>query len=245
MAEDHAALLQVRAAAVLLDVEGTVGSKAFLADVLYPYARQHLPGYVLRHRDDPAVVQVLHDTRALSLQDGTEDIEGSAAADPVQTLLDWIAQDRKAPPLKKLQGLVWRRGFEEGAFQGHLFPDAVQALRRWHAACVPLAIYSSGSVQAQQLYFGHSVAGDIRPWLHAHFDTDVGPKVEPQSYARIAQALGHPPHQVLFVSDSVAELQAARAAGLQVLHAVREDTAPDPQFTSLHDFARLQVEPAA
>lgn len=225
--------LSLRAAAVLLDVEGTMGSKAFLTEVLYPYAQQHLRDYVAQHPDDPGVVQALRDTQALS---------GDTGADPVHTLLDWIAQDRKAPPLKKLQGMVWRRGFEEGAFQGHLFPDAVQALRRWHEAGIPLAIYSSGSVQAQQLYFGHSVAGNILPWFAAHFDTDVGAKVEPQSYGRIAQALGRAPEQVLFLSDSVAELQAARMAGLQVLHTVREDTAPDLRFTSVRDFSRLHIE---
>jgi enolase-phosphatase E1 len=225
--------LNLQAATVLLDIEGTIGSKAFVTEVLYPYSRQHLRAYVDLNRNDPVVTQALDDTQALS---------GAAQADPVDTLLDWIAQDRKARPLKKLQGLIWQRGFEEGAFQGHLFPDAVRALQRWRDAGVGLAIYSSGSIQAQKLYFGHSVAGNLLPWFHAHFDTDVGAKVESASYARIAEALGHDPEQILFLSDSVAELRAARAAGLQVLHVVREDTVADPQFTGVHDFAGLQVE---
>jgi enolase-phosphatase E1 len=225
--------LNFQAATVLLDIEGTIGSKAFVTEVLYPYSRQHLPAYIDLHRNDPAVAQALQDTVVLS---------GNAQADPVQTLLDWIAQDRKAPPLKKLQGLIWQRGFEEGAFQGHLYPDAVQAIRHWHDAGIALAIYSSGSVRAQALYFGNSVAGNLLPWFRAHFDTDVGAKVEPTAYARIAQALGHDPGQILFLSDSVAELRAARAAGLQVLHVVREDTAADPQFVGVRDFAELRVE---
>jgi len=223
----------LQAGAVLLDIEGTLGSKTFLSQVLAPYAQQHLRDYVDRHRDAPMVAQALLDTQALA---------GDAASDPVDILQHWISQDRKAPPLKKLQGLIWRRGFEQGAFQGHLFIDAVRALQRWRQAGVPLAIYSSGSVQAQQLYFGHSVAGDLRPWLSAYFDTDVGAKVEAASYARIAQALGQPAAQVLFLSDSVAELQAARSVGMQVLHVVREDTVADARFTSLTSFDGLQIQ---
>lgn len=223
----------LRAATVLLDIEGTIGSKAFVTEVLYPYSRQRLRAYVERHPNDPVVAQTLSDTAALS---------GNAQVDPVETLLDWIAHDRKARPLKTLQGLIWRQGFESGAFQGHLYPDAVQALQRWRNAGVALAIYSSGSVQAQSLYFQHSVAGDLLPWFLAHFEPDVGPKAEPASYARIAQALHHDPQQILFLSDSVAELHAARAAGLQVLHVVREDTVADAQFTGVRDLTGLRVE---
>lgn len=218
---------------MLLDIEGTLGSKAFLSQVLAPYAQQRLRDYVDRHRNDPVVARALQDTQALS---------GETSTDPVDTLLHWISQDRKAPPLKKLQGLIWRSGFEQGAFQGHLFPDAVLALERWHRAGVPLAIYSSGSVQAQQLYFGHSVAGNLLPWLSAHFDTDIGAKMDAASYVHISRALGLAPEQVLFLSDSVAELFAARTADLQVLHVVREDTVADSRFTTISDFSGLIVQ---
>ena len=222
-----------QAAALLLDIEGTIGSTRFLTDVLAPYARQHLRAYIAHHRHLPAVARALQDTVALS---------GTPLADPVETLLQWIAEDRKAPPLKKLQGLVWQRGFEGGDFQGHLYPDAVAALQQWHAEGLPLAIYSSGSVQAQHLYFAHSVAGNARPWFSAHFDTDTGAKVEAASYVRIAQTLGHAPAQILFASDSVAELQAAQTAGLQVVHVVREGTAPDARFASVQSFDELQIQ---
>lgn len=222
----------LRAATVLLDVEGTVGSKTFLTQVLAPYARAHLRDYIEAHAGDADVVQALNDTRALA---------GDAATNPVEVLLQWIDQDRKAPPLKKLQGLVWRKGFEEGAFQGHLFGDAVDALRGWHAAGVPLAIYSSGSVQAQKLYFGHSVAGNLLDLFIAHFDTDVGAKTATSAYLQIAQKLHQPPARILFLSDSAAELEAARAAGLQVLQVVREDTVADGRFDYVQSFAGLPI----
>jgi enolase-phosphatase E1 len=226
--------LSLRAATVLLDVEGTIGSKTFLSQVLAPYARDHLPAYIAAHATEPAVAQALHDTRALA---------GIPGADATHVLLDWIAQDRKAPPLKKLQGLVWRKGFEEGAFAGHLFDDAVQALRAWHAAGLPLAIYSSGSVQAQKLYFSHSAAGNVAHWFTAHFDTDVGAKTAVSAYLQIAQKLHQIPWNLLFLSDSAAELEAAQGAGLQVVQVVREDTVADARFAQVQSFDQLQVLP--
>ena len=223
----------LQARTVLLDIEGTVGAKTFLTQVLYPYARAHLRSYIAAHAQDPVVVQALQDTVALS---------GDAHSDPVDTLLAWIDQDRKAPPLKKLQGLVWQSGFEQGAFEGHLYPDAVAAIQAWQRAGLTLAIYSSGSVHAQKLYFGHSAAGNLLPALANHFDTEVGAKTEAASYQRIAQQLGQSPELVLFLSDSVAELEAAHAAGLQVRHVVREDTRADPRFASVYDFSELTIQ---
>ena len=222
-----------QAAVVLLDIEGTIGSKTFLSQVLAPYAKQHLRAYVASHRHLPVVAQALRDTLELA---------GAPHADPVAILLQWIAQDRKAAPLKKLQGLVWQAGFEDAAFQGHLFADAIAALQAWHAQGRLLAVYSSGSVLAQHLYFEYSVAGDVRDWFLAHFDTDVGSKVEPDAYRRIAQRLHQLPVDVLFLSDSVAELQAAQSAGLQVLHVVREDTLADARFVTLSDFSALTLQ---
>jgi enolase-phosphatase E1 len=229
-------LLTRCAATVLLDIEGTIGSKSFVTQVMFPYASRHLRTYVAQHSEDPVVRQALADTRALS---------GTPNVDPVDTLLEWIAQDRKAPPLKKLQGLVWRGGFESGVFRGHLYADALRALRAWHGAGLSLALYSSGSVQSQRLYFAHSVDGNLLPLFVAHFDTDVGAKTEAHSYTRIADALQQAPRHIVFLSDSAGELEAARDAGLQVLHVVREDTEPDPRFATVTDFGALHIQALA
>jgi len=222
-----------RAAALLLDIEGTLGSKAFVSQVLYPYSHRHLRAYLARHAQEPVVQQALRDTLALA---------GQPAADPAGLLLAWIAQDRKAPPLKTLQGLIWQDGYESGAFAGHLYPDALAALQRWHQRGIPLAIYSSGSVRAQRLYFEHSVAGNLLPWFDRHFDTAIGAKTEVDSYLRIAQAWGQAPERILFLSDNPAELQAAQGAGLQWLHVRREDTDVAPGFAAVTDFSAIELE---
>jgi enolase-phosphatase E1 len=186
--------------AILLDIEGTTSSIAFVAEVLFPYARERLPAYVAAHREEVAPILA--------------EVPGD---DPVATLIEWIDEDRKATPLKTLQGMIWAEGYADGNLKGHVYPDTPEALARWQAKGVPVYIYSSGSVQAQKLIFGHSVAGDLTPMLSGYFDTQVGGKREMESYVRIAQSIDLAPEQILFVSDIYEEILAAQAAGLQAL----------------------------
>lgn len=195
--------------AVLTDIEGTTSSIAFVKDTLFPFARRHLGAFVTAHRHDARVRQCLEDARALA------DSPALSDADLVALLLGWMDEDRKATPLKALQGLIWEQGYASGELKGHVYPDAVEGLRAWKARGLRLAVFSSGSVAAQKLLFGHTASGDLTPLFSGFFDTTSGPKVERDSYARIAGALELPPAQVAFLSDSVAELDAARSAGLR------------------------------
>ncbi|WP_109809476.1 acireductone synthase [Sphingosinithalassobacter portus] len=196
--------------AILLDIEGTTSSIAFVADVLFPYAREHLPAYVAANPDAvaPILAQVPGD-------------------DPVATLIGWIDADAKETPLKTLQGMIWDAGYRDGTLKGHVYPDTPGALRRWNEAGIPVHIYSSGSIAAQKLIFGFSEAGDLTPLLSGYFDTTTGPKREAASYAKIADALGLPPGEILFVSDMQPEIDAAKAAGLQALLIDREGQGGD------------------
>jgi enolase-phosphatase E1 len=202
--------MRITPKAILLDIEGTTSSISFVADELFPYATKHLPAFVESNPEIAAPILA--------------DVPGD---DPVATLLRWIEQDRKETPLKTLQGLVWAKGYADGTLCGHVYPDTPEALRRWHAAGIPVHIYSSGSIAAQKLIFGHSVAGDLLPFLAGHFDTTTGPKREAGSYARIAEALALPPGDILFVSDIQAEIDAAKAAGLGALLIDREGASGD------------------
>lgn len=210
---------------ILLDIEGTLGSVSFVSDVLFPYARERLADFLIHHGDEPEVAEALADIRS-----------AEPGRDPLDVLEDWQAKDIKAPPLKRLQGLIWEGGYKAGAFTGHLYPDVVQALQDWRAKGLTLAIYSSGSVKAQDLYFAHSDEGDIRALFTAFFDTQIGAKTEASSYAAIAAHLGAAPSDMLFLSDNPRELAAARQAGLDVAQIERPGTAHDlafPAFTTL------------
>jgi enolase-phosphatase E1 len=206
--------------AIVTDIEGTTTSIAFVADVLFPFARARLPAFVAAHRQDPEVKACLDVVRA--------ELGGGGAAEIVAALIRWIDEDRKATPLKILQGLIWAEGYADGSIQGHVYADAVEGLRRWKDAGKKLYIYSSGSVAAQKLIFGHTAFGDLTPLFSGYFDTRIGPKKEIDSYSRIAIEIGRPVADILFLSDSVPELDAARAAGMQTICLDRGEAAiPD------------------
>ncbi len=222
----------------MTDIEGTTGSIAFVRDVLYPYARRRIAGFVRAHRNELDVAAILDEAAVLAgLPAGDEKI--------AEVFVQWIDEDRKAAPLKDLQGRIWERGYVEGALRGHVYADAVEALRSWHADGIRLYVYSSGSVEAQHLLFRYSEAGDLTPLFQGYFDTRVGSKREAASYTRIAQTIGLLPGRVLFLSDSAGELDAARAAGLRTVHVVRAgDLHPAPGHVAIRSFAELHVEPA-
>ncbi len=209
--------------AILTDIEGTTSSIAFVHDVLFPYALREIDGFVRAHADDPGVRRCL-DAAALDI--------GGVVADEciVEILQGWIRADRKHPALKALQGMLWKDGYMRGDFKGHVYADAVQALRDWHARGIRLGVYSSGSVDAQKLLFGHSLAGDLTPLFCAYFDTGVGGKREAASYRIITQQLGLPADEILFLSDVVAELDAARQAGLRTVLLDRAQDYPTPRI---------------
>lgn len=194
---------------ILTDIEGTTSSISFVVDVLFPYSRDHMQSFLAANADDPHVDEQLAEVRRIAdAPDAGIDALG-------QILLSWIAEDRKITPLKALQGMIWAKGYAEGVLQGHVYDDVPVALRDWSAQGLRLAIYSSGSVAAQRLIFGHTAHGDLTPLFSAYFDTTVGGKREASSYLAIAEQLGVKPAEVLFLSDIVQELDAAREAGLR------------------------------
>lgn len=220
--------------AILTDIEGTTSSISFVKDVLFPYARRALPGFIREHDKEPEVRRWL---------DAVAAEHGSICDDAViaETLQGWIDQDRKHTALKALQGMVWEAGYRDADFTAHIYPDTVPALRQWHAAGLPLYVYSSGSVPAQKLFFGHSDAGDLTPLFSGWFDTEIGGKRNAASYARIATTIGIQPDDILFLSDVVEELDAARDAGLATVLVDRRQDYPAPR-TAATDNGHTRVE---
>ena len=223
-------------AAILTDIEGTTSSIAFVHEVLFPYSRSRLGDYVREHAGE--LGDLLAAVRA----------EAGAALDLdscVALLERWYDEDRKIAPLKTLQGLIWAQGYAAGVLKGHVYPDVAAALRQWHAAGIALYVYSSGSVGAQRLLFGHSMAGDINPLFAGNFDTAVGGKREAASYRGIAAAIALPAERILFLSDIAQELAAAQEAGMAVTQLLRDGAAPDhvawPVATS---FREILIEAA-
>ncbi|WP_066532080.1 acireductone synthase [Erythrobacter sp. CCH5-A1] len=216
--------------AILTDIEGTTSSIAFVHEVLFPYSRARLAGYVAGHSAGPEVAAILDAVRAEAGEPAL-DLAGCTAL-----LAEWHDADRKIAPLKSLQGLIWAEGYAAGTLQGHVYADAVAGLRRWHAQGIELYVYSSGSVAAQKLIFGHTAYGDLTPLFAGHFDTAVGGKKEAASYAAIAGAIGVPAGEILFLSDVEAELDAAAAAGFEVTLLARDGVPPASAYPVAESF---------
>ena len=207
-----------RIQAILLDIEGTTTPIAFVHEVLFPYARRHLRRYL-------------------------EQQGQGAIAGEFEALMD---HDSKSTPLKEVQGRIWEDGYRRGELTGEVFADVPDAFARWRARGLAIAIFSSGSVLAQQLLFRHSSAGDLTRFLDAYFDTTTGAKTDSASYRRIAGSLHVPADAVLFVSDSVRELDAAREAGLETRIALRPDNPAQPDghhHDPVADFNDLFTDP--
>ena len=206
--------------AIVTDIEGTTSSIRFVHAVLFPYARERMAAFVRAHAEDPRIAAELDAVRREAGQ--ALDLDGV-----IEQLIAWIDADRKSTPLKALQGMIWEAGFRNGDFTGHVYDDAVRHLKDWHAQGISLYVFSSGSVQAQRLLFGHSDAGDLTPLFSGFYDTRIGAKREASAYTAIAADIGLAPADILFLSDIEGELDAARAAGMQTLWLVR-DGQPEP-----------------
>lgn len=230
--------VRVRTPAIVTDIEGTTGSIAFVRDVLFPYAQEHIADFVARRGDEADVRAAL---REAATEAGEPDADDARI---VAILRGWMDDDRKATPLKTLQGLMWAEGYDASGLRGHVYPDAAEALRAWHAAGIVLYVYSSGSVAAQKLLFGNSSEGDLLNVFSGFFDTTIGMKTDPASYTAIAHAIGREPSTLTFLSDREAELDAAHAAGWSAIALLRPaDVAPGTvsKFPAISSFAQLTV----
>lgn len=219
--------------AILTDIEGTTTAISFVHDTLFPFSEERLGTYIEGHIDNPEVQGILKEVRELA---GLCDEKIGAA---IVQLKQWIAEDKKVTPLKALQGLIWEDGYRSGELKGHLYEDAVEYLRKWQQQEVTLYVYSSGSIKAQQLLFGHTEYGDLTPLFSGYFDTTTGPKKESASYEKIARDIQVDPAEIVFLSDIEAELKAAAQAGLAVVLLDREAAFTESDYPIARDFSEV------
>ena len=218
--------------AILLDIEGTTTPIDFVFRTLFPYARERLGQFLQDHVGERGVRA---DLDALKMQyrgDATEklnpprwddDSPAAALASATAYALWLMERDSKCSALKSLQGEIWQEGFQVGELRGEVYPDVPPAFARWSRQGKTICIFSSGSVLAQKLLFGNTVAGDLTGFLRAYFDTTTGPKGAPESYLKIATTLALEPAYILFISDVAKELDAAQAAGMDTALCIRAE----------------------
>ncbi len=233
---------------ILTDIEGTTTDIAFVHKVLFPYAEKHLADFVRKNIENAAVSEFIEQTKKTILEENINLQNENSATEIsldncIETLIFWIKTDRKHPALKGLQGLIWRAGYENREFTGHIYADVLPQLKKWDEAGIYFGIYSSGSVAAQKLLFGFSDFGDINYLFDDNFDTAAGHKQETASYQNIAQQLQKywdcAPNEILFLSDVEKELDAAKAAGMNTIQLVREGTKPSLKHKTATNFAKI------
>ncbi len=222
--------------AIITDIEGTTSSLSFVKDSLFPYARAHIGEFLRENATNETVQKLLAD---VNVDVGIElNLEQA-----ITQLIQWIDDDKKITPLKSLQGLIWKSGYQRGELTGHLYADAIRNLQMWKAEGFDLYVYSSGSVYAQKLLFSYTEVGDLTPLFSGYFDTHIGGKQDSSSYENIVAHIGLPAEQLLFLSDIEAELNAAQTAGLQTIWLMRDDA---PQAEASHwqvcDFDAIELE---
>jgi len=244
------------AQALLIDIEGTTSEIAFVHEVLFPYARHEVAGFLEKNAEKPEILAILEQ---IARDDGADNAwawnpfpwpSGTAQQWVVEKIHRWIDADAKFTGLKTLQGHLWERGYRDGTLLSHVYADVPEKFQSWHASGILLYIYSSGSVAAQQLLFAHTEKGNLTPFLSGYFDTAVGSKRESGSYLAIAQAIDRAPGDILYLSDVPAELDAARLAGFQTTLVVRPGNPPleateHPQITTFAeiDLAKVTLPP--
>ncbi len=221
---------EARVRVILLDIEGTTTSVDFVYQALFPYARQHVEEFLGSHRGDASVNENIEQLRAGQASDAQQGLAPPVwQEDSVERrfesavrYVEWLMdRDRKSTALKMLQGRIWEAGYRARQLRGEVYADVPPAFSRWRRQRREICIFSSGSALAQKLLFQTTPAGDLTRFITAYFDTTIGTKREAESYHRIAAARGRPPREILFISDAVEELDAARQAGMQTILCVR------------------------
>jgi enolase-phosphatase E1 len=234
--------------AILLDIEGTTTPIAFVHEVLFSYARDHAKEFLQNNAGAAEVradIARLHEEHATDVSNRQQPpaLNENAPIDSLVVYVEWlIARDRKSTGLKSLQGKIWRQGYADGSLKSQVYADVAPAFARWRARDLSISIFSSGSILAQQLLFAHTEAGDLTKFIDQYFDTNIGKKGEADSYRRIAEALGLRADEILFVSDVVAELDAASEAGMQTLLSIRPGNQTQQraeQYRAIHSFEEI------
>jgi enolase-phosphatase E1 len=214
--------------AILLDIEGTTTPIDFVHETLFPYSKQRISQFVERHFSElqkevsELVDESLHD------ESFTGSVNGSDPRSVSAYLEHLIDSDRKSTPLKALQGMIWKEGYESGELKSIVFDDVRPAFERWTSDGKKIAIFSSGSVLAQQLLFRYTNHGDLTPFISAYFDTTTGPKRNAESYLKIASDLNTNPDHMFFISDDAGEISAATVARLPSALCIRPGNPPVP-----------------
>lgn len=223
---------------VLMDIEGTTTSVSFVYEVLFPYFQRNIQ-LLAKLKNVKQVKLAFDQVREIVFKE--EGKEGLSIDEIISYLLLWSKEDRKVTPLKTVQGILWETAYKSSEIKGHVFEDVPSKLMEWKNSGVRMGVFSSGSIDAQRLLFGYSETGDLNKYFSFNFDTNTGSKKDSQTYQKIASKINLHPQHILFLSDIVDELQAAKESGFKTIQLVRESTQANWEVTATN-FMEINLE---
>ncbi|MFT7632509.1 MAG: enolase-phosphatase E1 [Mariniblastus sp.] len=243
-------MTQMTAKGILLDIEGTTSSISFVYDAMFPFVRENASVFLADHWEDESVQSAVGllaiDLGHASVEQWLQNLPVSAQQSAVvQGVIGLMDDDVKVTGLKQIQGLIWKSGFRDGRLVAHLFDDVAGSIAGWNQSGLDVRIYSSGSIQAQKLFFGHTIAGDLLDQLKGHYDTTTGGKRDAESYSLIADEFDCLVSEIVFVSDVVEELEAAKTAGMQTVLSIRpgnQEIVDEHDHFAVTSFTQIQID---
>lgn len=216
-------------AVIVLDFLSTAIKAGFIEKGLYAYVRKHgkevlkqnwgkaefkeLIGKVRRQvrrdrRTNEAVPEVVDKNASLDQQ-----------ADSIYNSLIWYLDQRKETSAHyKLKFAIYEVGYLEGKLITHVYTDVAENMRAWHARGIMIYIYSNAWVRTQKLFMQKTNHGELDSCITGYFDTsDIGDPTEVGSFKKLIHRIDVPAANILFLTKSIAEGNAAKAAGIDSL----------------------------
>ncbi|HEY8668937.1 MAG TPA: acireductone synthase [Tepidisphaeraceae bacterium] len=217
--------------AIVLDIEGTLLPIRYAGDVLGPYARRRMHRFLRANWENPAVAQA---REQLARDAGAGcfiawcggELGGRSVEKLCVEVYRQMESGTSTVGLRRLQELLWQEGFASGDLRTPVYADVLPGLQRWRESNIDVRAYSASSAAEQRMLLAHTGDGDLTPLINGYFDGGAGSKRLPESYSAIAGEMGLPPEEILCVSDTKAELDAAHGAGCATALVVRPGNPP-------------------
>ncbi|XP_076442399.1 enolase-phosphatase E1-like [Babylonia areolata] len=226
-------LEQVRA--IVFDVEGTTTPITFLKDILIP---ENIEDHLKDTFEEPETIKDLATLREMAQKEKDDGEEGAetipdaaegqeavkkAVAACVQR---WVDCKADCAEFRQFRNHVLRHGFECDRFKADVFDDVPPMLRMLSEEGFNLYVYSSGTGEIEKMLFANTPEGDITDVFANFFDeAAMGSKTEKDSYLKIASEIKIDPKNILYLTDTPEEADAAFKAGWRSALVIRPGNA--------------------
>lgn len=245
-----------RPKAIVFDILGTASKSGFLEKILFPFLKGNLENFLNQHwnRKDFKLLynKIMEQSIEFNKQEpATPVVAAYDSANGKSSLLQFINfitdNGINSPAVTHLRFKVWFEGYQQSKLRTPIYSDVPNQVRKWFAEGVKFYVFSNTWVEAQKALLKNTNHGDLTNLISGHYDNDFGSLMEPESWRRLCADIKEQPQNVLFLTKSPAEGNAAAEAGLTVVlvlthrHNVKavshEDRTKFPYVRTLNDLA--------